>query len=413
MKRYLALVLLLLLTSCSSNSFVVVSNPENAKISIKGIQDEKNSPADFGQLPSGSYTVTAWLPGYLPTTEEIHYDPNIKSSYRIVLQTEIPQEEIFKPGLPDKGVRVRSVPDAKTSKIIAFNVLNGAVGKWIDLQETPILADWTKLIDMSGVKNEFGTCALVECRAGNAVGYSFLAEAKDSYFQVLETPQISKPSQKLVQIDIKSNTVTPKSTEKTNQVFEVSLGENNQDKYAGSVKFSADEAFGKTLWSYVDEKGFQDVLLYENGQRKMLWHGEYGIGAIAHLPASAKICSMISDSLCAVALASETGYALGIINTQTGKLISKTPLKKFPKKIVVKKVGQTFAVFLEFMKDPISCLSFDSNGNAIALKTASNAEFTWLPCPIVNLDGKQYIFVNGMLVGFGMKNSKYLALLLR
>lgn len=413
MKKYLALVLLLSLASCSSNSFVVVSNPEGAKISVKGVQAEKNSPADFGQLQPGSYTVTAWLPGYLPTTEEINYDPNIKSGYRIVLQTEIPQEEIFKPGLPDKGVRVRSVPDAKTSKIIAFNVLNGAVGKWIDLQETPILADWTKLLAMSGIKNEFGTCALVECRAGNAVGYSFLAEAKDSYFQVLEPPQMPKPSQKPIQTDIKSNTVAPKSIEKTNMVFEVSLGENNQDKYAGSVKFSADEAFGKTLWSYVDERGFQDVFLYENGQKKELWHGEYGLGAMAHLPASAKICSLISDSLCAVALTTDTGYALGIINTKNGNLISKVPLKKFPERIAVKRIGQTLAVFLEFMKDPISCLSFDSNGNSISLKIASNAEFTWLPCPIVKTDGKQYIYVNGMFIGFGEKNSKNLAFLLR
>lgn len=411
MKKIAFFLSFLLLASCSGNTFVVVSNPPGAKISIEGIEGDKLAPADFGSLPEGSYKVTANLPGYLPTTSEIHFDPKVNTSYTIVMMTEPEQEDIFKPGLPDKGVRVRAVPDAKSSGIIAFNVLNGSVGKWIELGETPILADWTKLLNLSGVKNEFGTCAIVECRVGKAVGYSFLAEAKDSYFQILEPASVNRAAGRITQQDLPTKTIQPEATEKSDSLFDVKLG--NFGSYSGTVKFSGVEGFGKTLWSYVDERGFQDVVVSKNGQNKTIWHGEYGLGALTHLPISANICSVLSDSLVAVALTTDKGYALGILDTNNGKIVSQVPLKKFPQQVIGKKVGDTYAIYMQFQKDPISCLSFDMQGQPLTAPNAVNAEFTWLPCPIVKVDGKPYIFVNGMFVGFGSKNSKNLAVLIR
>lgn len=411
MRKIAFFLAFLFLVSCSGNSFIVVSNPPGAKIAIEGIEGDKNSPADFGVMPEGSYKVTANLPGYLPTTSNIYFDPKVTTSYSIVMMTEPEQEDVFKPGLPDKGVRVRAVPDAKSSSIIAFNVLNGSVGKWIELGETPILADWSKLLSLSGIKNEFGTCALVECRVGKAVGYSFLAEAKDSYFQILEPANVNSVTGKITQRDIPSKILQPEAIEKSDTLFDVKLGAFGS--YSGTVKFSGVYAFGKTLWSYVDERGFQDVVVSENGKTKTIWHGEYGLGALTHLPFNANICSMLNDSLAAVALTTDKGYALGILDTNEGKLVSQVPLKKFPQQVIGKKVCDTYAIYMQYQKDPISCLSFDTQGKLLTAPNAVNAEFTWLPCPIVKVDGKPYIFVNGMLVGFGSKNSKNIAVLMR
>lgn len=411
MRKIALFLAFLLLASCSGNSFVVVSNPPGAKIAIEGIEGDKLAPADFGVLPEGSYKVTANLPGYLPTTNDIYFDPKVTTSYTVVMMTEPKQEDIFKPGLPDKGVRVRAVPDAQSSSIIAFNVLDGSVGKWIELGETPILADWSKLLDLSGVKNEFGTCAIVECRVGKAVGYSFLAEAKDSYFQILEPASVNRVAGRITQQDLPTKTIQPVAAEKSDSLFDVKLG--NFGSYSGTVKFSGVEAFGKTLWSYIDERGFQDIMVSENGKNKTIWHGEYGLGALTHLPINANICSVLDESLAAVALTTDKGYALGILDTNEGKLVSQVPLKKFPQQVIGKKVGGTYAIYMQFQKDPISCLSFDMKGQPLTAPKASNAEFTWLPCPIVKVDGKPYIFVNGMFVGFGSKDSKNLAVLMR
>jgi hypothetical protein len=411
MRNLVFILAFMLLSSCSGNSFVIVSTPPGAKISIEGIDGEKNSPADFGKLQEGSYKVTANLPGYLPTSSNIFFDPKVKSSYTVVMMTEPKQDDVFKPGLPDKGVRVRSVPDAKTSSIIAFNVLNGSVGKWIELGETPILADWSKLLDLSGVKNDFGTCAIVECKVGKSVGYSFLAEAKDSYFQILEPPNVVKVNKKITLQNISSKTLQPTVVEKSDSLYDVKLGAFGN--YSGTVKFSGVEAFGKSIWSYIDEQGFQDVVVSEGGKNKTIWHGEYGLGALGHLPINATICSILDDKLVAVALTTAKGYALGIIDTNTGKVVSETPLRKIPQMLITKKVGSTYAVYLQFAKDPITCLSFDPQGKQLTVPTAINAEFTWLPCPVVNAEGKTYIYVNGMYVGFGSKDSKNLALLMR
>lgn len=402
---------LFVFASCSGNSFVVVSNPSGAKISMEGIEGDKNSPADFGSLPEGSYKVKATLPGYLPTTSNIYFDPKVKTSYTIVMKTEPDREEEFKPGLPDKGVRVRAVPDAKSSSIIAFNVLNGSLGKWIELGETPILADWSKLLDLSGVKNEFGTCALVECRVGKSVGYSFLAEAKDSYFQILNPADVGRITQRISQQDIPSKTLQPAAVEKSDSLFDVKLGDFGS--YSGAVKFAGVEAFGKTLWSYVDERGFQDVAVSSGGKSKTIWHGEYGLGALAHLPMNASVCSMLSESLAAAALTTDVGFALGIFDVNNGKLLSQTPLKKYPKQVIGKKAGSSYAIYLQYEKDPISCLSFDMQGKLLTLPNAVNVEFKWLPCPVVSVDGKPYIFVNGMFIGFGSRDSKSLAVLMR
>jgi len=333
MKKILVTLLAFFLVSCGGNSLVVDSFPKEATISITDGQ-EFEAPKTFESITSDYVTIKARKTGYLPTSVEVQIEPG-ENKYTINLLKEAHFDEVAKPGMPEDGLRIRSIPHSTSTKLIVYGQSKTGT---LDMGETPVFGDWNKIISESKIGVLATKCSGVAIlRADKAFGVTTVQIGSDATLQLSNVDFMFKAPnwkyRRLIKEVLQSNRedVEVKSM-RDGDSLSINFKGKKLDNYSSSVLFHGSSVGDDAAWTFIDNQGRQSVKILRDGKVKEIWKGEYGLGVFDHLKEQeARVIQLVGNDKLLCALATEKGYRLTLFDLNNNSQLCSIPLKRFPK----------------------------------------------------------------------------------
>ncbi len=375
------------LAGCGVTTVTIKSLPEDANIWLGG-SGPVLAPATFEDISAGTHAVKAHKTGYITTVEDIVYDGRSNTTFTILLRKEPEKKVNFRPAMPDKAVRVRTSPISKAATLYIYDPVTGKMGSPMSLSTTPIMGDWEKLTKLSGMSADYNkTSGLVVLRDGSLFGAATVRLGADAACGIKEVKARGMPK------GFDRPKLVSKRPPEGNAVFaknqggkvEIGFGKDIIDSYVGALLFLGAKSGENLAWTYVDSEGRQKVRVKYAGQIKEIWSGEYGLGAFDHVKGECRVIQFLGDKLVACALTTEFGYALGVLDVASSKLLATFPIDSFPDKVWHEEYSNSYAIKCEFEDAPMLCFTFTKSGQKLVPPEIANGDFlgtdgAWLPC---------------------------------
>jgi hypothetical protein len=370
------LILALLLTSCGGSTVTIISSPEGAQITFDG--QNAATPATFSGVKPGIYEISGTRTGYLPNKQKVVVEENKTHQFSLVFEKEVPRTVISHISVPYDGIMVRATDEVKNFTVIPYDPFSDKVGTTFPVDGPgPEVFD-LKLMRTAGKLPDANMFVQMTSASGG-ICWADCQPGANAVTNMGTTKMQSRPNWNYLPLEKGQVVRTPsKSTEGMQKMV---LGSLELGSCKSELTFEAQTRNGKTVWSYVDEEGRQDLILSDGKTAKSIWKGEFGLGALDYLINVNSLAS-IYDGYVFAMLATDEGYHLCVLDEQ-GKILDKRQVFDFGRDVRIFKYGSFYGIKLTTTNSVVYTFTFDGKKIVDAPDT-ENADFTktsgiWIP----------------------------------